>query len=132
MAADSVRDSASNLRATVYNYIIDHGGATYWEIHEATGIRYSTVGARLSELKDAGRIMESGERRRNPSGRWADVLVKGDGEPRIRKPGLRQRLDMALGRIRELEKENKELRGRLKRKRSSPSSDQTSLFDKNG
>jgi predicted alternative tryptophan synthase beta-subunit len=117
MAADSVEESASTLRAVVYNYIIEHDGATYWEIHEATGLRYSTVGARLSELKRDGRIMASGQRRKNPSGRWADVLVKGDGTPSTRKPSLSQRLDMALGRIRELEKENKELRRMLESER---------------
>ena len=43
------------------------------ELEVVTGWRQSTVAARVSELKKAGKVHDSGERRRTRSRRWAAV-----------------------------------------------------------
>lgn len=63
-AARSIRPSAANLRQRVLDDLLAHPGpATCDEIAERTGIPLENVRPRITELREAGRIEDSGIRR---------------------------------------------------------------------
>ena len=76
-AAKLIRKKAPTLRERVMEYIVNQGmrGATDYEIHVGTGIRYSTVNPRRNELEKAGRIIKTGNRRRTQGNAKAAVYV---------------------------------------------------------
>lgn len=75
-AAVSMRRAAGPLAQRVYRYIQEQGehGATNEEIEYALGMSGNTVRPRVDDLKKAGRIVDSGARRRTRSGRQARVV----------------------------------------------------------
>ena len=82
-AAESMTTSAPTLRTKVLKLIIDAGprGLTDDEIEAVTGMRHQTASARRWELVRAGKVRDSGGRRRTRSGRGATVWVYVEPEP---------------------------------------------------
>jgi hypothetical protein len=65
------------LSEKIYTFISNApGGAICRECEDALGIRHPTASARISELKRAGRVKDSGTKRDHST-----VWVKGDGVP---------------------------------------------------
>jgi len=77
-AADAVKPAIGKLRRLVLHFIAKQGlaGATDHEVSAGLGLLSDTARARRVELRDAGRIVDSGQRRATPSGRRAIVWVK--------------------------------------------------------
>lgn len=75
-AARSMRDSVAALHAQILNALERIGGAGSAEqIADAIGtLDHVQVGKRLKELQRAGQITDTGETRRNRSGRSARVM----------------------------------------------------------
>jgi hypothetical protein len=75
-AFEAIKDHAPNLRERVWQFIHSRGklGATTYEVSEALGMKYTTVSARMSELKRDGRIVETGQRRVTDSNCAAAVM----------------------------------------------------------
>lgn len=78
-AAESMKDSAASLRASVYRYILSRGidGATDEEIQDALGMDGSTQRPRRWELVKSGRVKDSMQTRRTARGRRAVVWIAG-------------------------------------------------------
>jgi hypothetical protein len=75
-AARSVEHCAADMRAAVLSEIRSAGqGATCDEVEIATGMPHQTASARVVELRRAGLIRRTGERRPTRSGRNAWVYV---------------------------------------------------------
>lgn len=76
-AAESVAETAETLREAVFGWILlrKGGGSTADETAEALDLSILTVRPRVSELRAQGRIVDSGERRTNASGRRAIVWI---------------------------------------------------------
>lgn len=76
-AHQSIEPSKRTLRLEIYRLIrravID--GKTCDELEAATGWSHQTTSARVTELKSAGWIVDSGRRRPTRSGRSAAVLI---------------------------------------------------------
>ena len=70
----SIQYVAETMRQMVYRYIDEHGTATCDEIEEALGMHHATCSTRINELVAAGRLVDTGARRRTRSGRMARVL----------------------------------------------------------
>lgn len=75
-AADSISDQASRLAKIALAYISHNGGLTCAEVEAQTGMSHQTASARIWELQRKGKIKDSGQRRKTPSGRNAIVWVK--------------------------------------------------------
>lgn len=71
LAADSV--DAGTLRLAVLVVLQSHGPMTPDECAEKLGLSVLSVRPRFTELKAAGRIIYAGDRRKNRSGRYAEV-----------------------------------------------------------
>jgi hypothetical protein len=89
-AAEKIKPHVSRMHQDLLNLLRGRGdrGATDEEIREALGLRADTARARRCELRDAGRLRDSGQRRPTSSGRLAAVWILdrateagGDGEP---------------------------------------------------
>lgn len=76
-AAEDMKPSAKFIRQKVFEAIkaADVIGLTTEEIADRTGIEYRSVQPRTSELRVEGRIMDSGQRRKNATGKAAIVWV---------------------------------------------------------
>ena len=73
-AAEAIAPSVPRLRLLALRGLARRGAATPLEVVEATGIAREALQPRFSELRAAGLVEPTGERRRNPSGKWAAVL----------------------------------------------------------
>ena|SRR5260370_11407516 len=74
-AAENIASRASVIRERVYAFLQNNGPHAEFEITAASGFPRWTVQPRVSELRKAGRIIATGERRINPeTGASADVL----------------------------------------------------------
>jgi hypothetical protein len=84
-AAESMDQHAGRLRERVYELIEMAGqvGRTCDELEAATGLVHQTCSARVTELKHAGRIVDSGLRRRTRTGRGATVWTAAAGQLRL-------------------------------------------------
>jgi predicted ArsR family transcriptional regulator len=71
-AAESVAGGSAAARARVFR-IIARSPATADEVAAALGLSVLYVRPRVSELREAGQIVPSGDRRPNDSGRMAAV-----------------------------------------------------------
>ena len=78
-AADSVADTAGNMRRQVWRLINQRGeyGTTDDELEVMLGMRHQTVSARRRELELLDAIHKTPERRKTRSGRTAAVYVAG-------------------------------------------------------
>jgi hypothetical protein len=97
-AADSVALDAKHLRAVVFNHILGSGevGMTCDQVEQIMNGRHQTISARIKELRNEGRIVDSGQRRPTRSGRSAIVylatcnatpeMLDGIPQPRKQKP----------------------------------------------
>lgn len=70
--------SAKELRvkhsvAILHELWLEWGGLTSEEVARAAGLEHAQVWRRMSELSRAGRIVVTGEKRKNRSGRMAQV-----------------------------------------------------------
>jgi hypothetical protein len=76
-AAESVVDNARQLRAVVFSRILGSGevGMTCDQVEVAMNGRHQTISARIRELVNEGRIIDTGERRPTRSGRGARVYL---------------------------------------------------------
>ena len=79
-AASSMKVLAAEQRALVYHYICTQGerGATDEEIQEALGLRVQSETPRRGELVLHKLVLETEQRRRTRSGRWAIVWWGGE------------------------------------------------------
>jgi hypothetical protein len=82
-AAESVLDDARRLRGVVYMRIASSGlvGMTCDEVEEAMNGRHQTISARIKELLNEGRIIDSGKRRATRSKRQARVYLATQNAP---------------------------------------------------
>jgi hypothetical protein len=97
-AAESVAFDAKHLRAVVFNHILGSGsvGMTCDRVEEIMDGRHQTISARIRELRNEGRIVDSGQRRPTRSGRQAIVylatcnatpeIINAEPTPRKQKP----------------------------------------------
>jgi hypothetical protein len=76
-AAESVGEGARQLRAVVFSRILSSGevGMTCDQVEEAMNGRHQTISARIRELVNEGRIIDTGERRLTRSKRSARVYI---------------------------------------------------------
>ena len=77
-AASQQGESLARKRRIVYDYIRSHSqGATCDEIEVATGMRHSTISARINELwsREPVLVVDSGVRRLTRSNRSAKVWI---------------------------------------------------------
>ena len=76
-AAKSVAHARKFIEERVLAYVAGRGshGATAEEVATALELRTQTCSARCSELRDAGRLHDSGRTRPTSSGRMAAVLI---------------------------------------------------------
>lgn len=73
-AADSIASVSNRLRALVYRTLHAHaGGLTVDELCEVAGYARYSLQPRFTELRHAGSIHDTGQRRLNVSGRRAIV-----------------------------------------------------------
>jgi hypothetical protein len=97
-AAESVAFDAKHLRAVVFNHILGSGavGLTCDQVEEIMDGRHQTISARIRELRNEGRIVDSTRRRPTRSGRQAIVylatcnatpeIINAEPTPRKQKP----------------------------------------------
>ena len=69
----AMRDRAPLLRSAVYASIVKDGKATADEVAARIGESVLAVRPRVTELHQAGKLFDTGERRPNASGRSATV-----------------------------------------------------------
>lgn len=76
-AADSVAGIAPSVREQVFECIKMAGraGRTNSEIVADEGLLLQSVCGRVAELREAGRVRDSGEKRLTPTGRRATVWI---------------------------------------------------------
>lgn len=76
-AAASIGKVAPAMRMRIESWVAkrDRKGATADEVCVYFDVAYQTGSARVTELKQAGKLVPSGRRRRTRSGRFAAVLV---------------------------------------------------------
>jgi predicted ArsR family transcriptional regulator len=72
-AAKAIEPHAGTLRATILDLLRRDGPLTAQEIEDRTGLEGNTVRPRLCELRDAGKVRDSGLTRKTRSGRDAAV-----------------------------------------------------------
>jgi DNA-binding transcriptional ArsR family regulator len=73
-AARDAEPNAGTNRELALRLLREHpGGLTDFELAERTGLQQTSIGKRRGELRDAGLVRDSGERRRAPSGSLAIV-----------------------------------------------------------
>lgn len=68
-AAISMTGHTETYRKAVLKALIDHGPMTADEIGARLNVSILTIRPRTTELKDAGKIIDTGQRRKTPSGR---------------------------------------------------------------
>lgn len=78
-AKSHTEENTKTLRARVYVYVaarsIDGAGVTSDEAEAALRLSHQTCSARFNELRNAGLIVDSGNRRATRSGRKAAVYI---------------------------------------------------------
>lgn len=76
-AHTSIKDSKRAAQLAILRYLRScaHYGATASEMSDALGIRQASMSARCSELKAKKQVVDSGNRRKTDTGRYAAVLV---------------------------------------------------------
>jgi predicted transcriptional regulator len=76
-AKESLDENITSLRAAVLELIRESGqnGVTCEELESVLAMKHQTASARIRDLAKAGRIMDSGMRRKTSSGRAAIVWV---------------------------------------------------------
>lgn len=87
-AAKSMVGDASQLREFVYEVIhgAGAGGMTCDEVEVETSLRHQTASARIRELQQRGRLIDSHRRRPTRSGRHAIVWVVPETKPEVPIP----------------------------------------------
>jgi len=68
-AADSMKPSKARLQQMVLDALADHGPATSHELAYITGQTYAGIQPRTAELRIEEKIVDSGLRRKTPSGK---------------------------------------------------------------
>lgn len=76
-AAESIIDNARQLRAVVFSCVLSCGeiGVTCDQVEVVMSGRHQTISARIRELVNEGRIIDTGERRPTRSGRGARIYI---------------------------------------------------------
>lgn len=76
-AAVAIQPHVAPMQKRVLDFLEERGivGGTQEEIHFATGMRISSICGRVSELRELGKVCDSGERRANVSGVGAVVWI---------------------------------------------------------
>ncbi|MFW6124619.1 MAG: hypothetical protein ACOC46_00615 [Pirellulales bacterium] len=80
-AADALGEQAGTLCAAVFSYLVGRGerGATDSEIQSGLAIDGNSERPRRRALQNRGLIIDSGQRRKTPSGREATVWIIAPG-----------------------------------------------------
>ena len=80
-AAISMQEASHVIRAKIYEYLKEKGGATCDDIEIALHLTHQTASARLSELSLKFRLIhDSGARKPTRSGRSAKIWTADDGK----------------------------------------------------
>ncbi len=74
-AADDIAASVPHLRRTALMSLARLGRAPALAIVAGTNLTREAILPRISELRRLGLVEPTGERRQNPSGKWAAVLT---------------------------------------------------------
>jgi hypothetical protein len=73
-AIESLDPAAKARRAQqIFEYIKTNGGATCWEIEMALGLLHQSASSTITKLRNAGHLVDTGERRPTITGRMATV-----------------------------------------------------------
>jgi predicted ArsR family transcriptional regulator len=72
-AAKSIKPAVGKIKRQVLRFIREQGGATCDEVEQYLELRHQTASARINELKVAGLIVATGDKRKTRSGRAAAV-----------------------------------------------------------
>ena len=74
-ARDSVKGSTKTMQQRIFDFVAagKRYGATCDEVELETGMRHQSASARIYELRQAGKLANSGTRRKTRSGRTAIV-----------------------------------------------------------
>lgn len=72
-ARDASRKAQTNRDLALAVLAANPRGLTDFELSDLTGIAQTSIGKRRGELRDAGRVIDSGHRRPSPSGSSAIV-----------------------------------------------------------
>lgn len=72
-AARSIERHRSRLCLEIYQFIVEHAGATCDECEVALGLSHQTASARIRDLAKVGELIDSGEIRKTRSGRSAII-----------------------------------------------------------
>jgi hypothetical protein len=73
-AAKAIQPRVANLRHQALTVLAALGSATVLEATAAAGATRESLQPRFSELRNLGLVEATGDRRLNPSGKWAAVL----------------------------------------------------------
>jgi hypothetical protein len=65
----------------IYNLIVHYGGLTTFQIVEATGLDRGNTARRITDLRQAGWIRDSGDRLTGPTGRRSIVWIPVEAHP---------------------------------------------------
>jgi predicted ArsR family transcriptional regulator len=63
----------SKREQKILEYIRNHGGATSWEVQKALGLLHQSASPCITRLRNAGHLVDSGERRPTNTGCMATV-----------------------------------------------------------
>jgi predicted ArsR family transcriptional regulator len=74
-AARGAQDFAKQHTFIIATVLLFYGPLTSGEIAGRCELNYLQVARRMSDLRDDGKVLDSGERRRSPGGRTACVWV---------------------------------------------------------
>ena len=88
-AAEEIQPHVSRLASDVLQYVLEHGGATCWEVEKGLKMSHQTASARIRELALKNQLVRSQLKRPTASGRAAVVWVGVDSrcEHTIEVPG---------------------------------------------
>ena len=81
-AALAIQSPAENYRQAVLTELQSHGPMTADEIAERLNLSILTVRPRLTELRAVGKLTDTGQRRKTPSGR-PSIVWKATGENHV-------------------------------------------------
>lgn len=73
MAAEELKPYAGKIGYSIYSHIKKHGPQTCEQIEHALNMSHQTASGRITVLRKAGKIIDSGERGENSTGRKAII-----------------------------------------------------------
>jgi len=72
-AAIAIKPVSHKYEQEILDALADYGPMTFWEISKVTNIPFDNAQPCVSRMGAAGKVVDSGERRKNPNGRNSKV-----------------------------------------------------------